>query len=382
MEVPGSARLFMERSVYSQSMNTPPIPTTPATVNPAINHIPQVNERSSWTDINSTLNYNPMACLLTNGANYEDPKLKPSLSYIALIFAAITSAPNCMLTLSGIYKFITDNFQYYEKHKHGWKNSIRHNLSLNDCFVKVDRDSSHPGKGCYWTIHPNALHMFEDGSYLRRKKRFKLPQGETKQVRNQRIKTRQVRENLTPVSASTEMKVERPTSTQPATVQYTPAQNVYPYAPHSITYIQHVQPTTHWPQPTNAFQQPYMFPPQNPKLQEAFSGPMMPGNYYGNLSQQPVTSHYPYGVPQQFHNNPAWYNGNYLNQQQATPVPTHNQNRTSLDSSGSMMRTSPEMGVPCRISPTVETKAEPANPTAIHAAHSSEYAAATFTQLL
>lgn len=250
--------------------------------------------------------------------------------------------------------------------------------------------------------------MFEDGSYLRRKKRFKLPQDETKQVRNQRIKTRQIRENVMTVSASSEMKVERPTSTQPTTAQYTPAQNVYPYvstlyfyimgfsfiltygnlcintlqAPHSITYIQHMQPTNHWPQPTNAFQQPYMFPPQNPKLQEAFSGPMMPGNYYGNLSQQPMTSHYPYGVPQQFHNNPAWYNGNYLNQQQATPVPTHNQNRTSLDSSGSMMRTSPDMGVPCRISPTAETKAEPVNPTAVHAAHSSEYAAATFTQLL
>ncbi|XP_057367743.1 forkhead box protein D1-like [Daphnia carinata] len=99
---------------------------------------------------------------------------KPPYSYIALTAMAILSSSERMLPLADIYRYIMERFPYYRKNTQRWQNSLRHNLSFNDCFLKVPRRPDRPGKGAYWTLHPHAINMFENGSLLRRRKRFKL----------------------------------------------------------------------------------------------------------------------------------------------------------------------------------------------------------------
>ena len=50
-----------------------------------------------------------------------------------------------------------------------WRNSVRHNLSLNECFVKQERVGR--GKGHYWAIHPACLQAFLRGDFRRRQAR-------------------------------------------------------------------------------------------------------------------------------------------------------------------------------------------------------------------
>jgi hypothetical protein len=64
---------------------------------------------------------------------------KPPLTINCLIFMAIEESASKCLPVRDIYNWIETNFPSYKSLAHGWKSSIRHNLSFSKCFRKMDR---------------------------------------------------------------------------------------------------------------------------------------------------------------------------------------------------------------------------------------------------
>ncbi|XP_031608916.1 forkhead box protein J1-A [Oreochromis aureus] len=95
--------------------------------------------------------------------------IKPPYSYATLICMAMQASKKSKITLSCIYKWITDNFCYYRHADPTWQNSIRHNLSLNKCFIKVPRQKDEPGKGGFWKIDPQYAERLLSGAYKKRR---------------------------------------------------------------------------------------------------------------------------------------------------------------------------------------------------------------------
>ncbi|QRV79262.1 Forkhead domain [Ceratobasidium sp. AG-Ba] len=87
---------------------------------------------------------------LKDGPN---PNSKPFYPYSTLIRYAIKGSPNQRLLLEDIYFALASRFPYFRSAPPGWKNSIRHNLSLNPCFEKIPRPLTDRGKGHYWTVN-------------------------------------------------------------------------------------------------------------------------------------------------------------------------------------------------------------------------------------
>ncbi|KAL7072034.1 hypothetical protein ACQ4LE_008993 [Meloidogyne hapla] len=82
-----------------------------------------------------------------------------NLSYADLITQAILASPEKRLTLSQVYEWMVHNVAYFRdkgdsNSSAGWKNSIRHNLSLHSRFMRIQNEGA--GKSSWWVINPDA----------------------------------------------------------------------------------------------------------------------------------------------------------------------------------------------------------------------------------
>jgi Forkhead domain len=87
---------------------------------------------------------------------HENVDDKPQESYAYMIYKALECSAEGKLTLADIYSWIEKMYPYYQTADPVWKNSIRHNLSLNAAFKKIPRPPSSKGKGGYWAIDHNS----------------------------------------------------------------------------------------------------------------------------------------------------------------------------------------------------------------------------------
>jgi len=108
-----------------------------------------------------------------------------NFSYSDIIVQAIASSPEQRLTLNQIYDWMISAIPYFSDRQDnassaGWKNSIRHNLSLHQKFLKIPNED--PGKSSWWKINPETKPT--------NKPRRRATYGDSKSFQNKREKAK------------------------------------------------------------------------------------------------------------------------------------------------------------------------------------------------
>ena len=112
----------------------------------------------------------------------ENPHTKPKVTLTKLIGLALLEAPGFELSVSGIYAWIEDNYPYYKYTKTGWKNSIRHAMSLHEAFEPYKTGSY--SRGNYWHLREWYQKRFRDGDFRNMKQYPKRSRANSNDVSN------------------------------------------------------------------------------------------------------------------------------------------------------------------------------------------------------
>ena len=76
------------------------------------------------------------------------------------------------MVLSEIYDYVLKEYPYFVNSTCAWRNSVRHNLSVNECFRKSRAAKS--GRGFYWALHEACVEDFRRGEFNRRQARSRV----------------------------------------------------------------------------------------------------------------------------------------------------------------------------------------------------------------
>jgi len=94
-------------------------------------------------------------------ANSNSWKKGPPKTYAALIKEAILDSKEKRLPLEEIYRWLEENYAFFQGNTANWKNSIRHNLSLHKCFKRVGQvQGTYRQK--FWTVLDRGSRNTED----------------------------------------------------------------------------------------------------------------------------------------------------------------------------------------------------------------------------
>lgn len=150
--------------VYQQPLQRPAksVRVLPPVSSPAMQQVPTAAPTSNPSS-NRKKNQKSQNSTTTNEGK-ENGYPKPAYSYSCLIALALKNSQTGSMSVSEIYKFMCEHFPYFKNAPSGWKNSVRHNLSLNKCFEKIEKPASNGNqrKGCLWAMNPNKIQKMNE----------------------------------------------------------------------------------------------------------------------------------------------------------------------------------------------------------------------------